>query len=260
MNARRPAAIDTRKLLDQISEHWDKEIVPELIEYVKLPAKSPAFDREWAKHGFLDAAVAQAKRWVEAQNIAGLALEVIRLGERTPVLYFDIPATGGLDEEHTVLLYGHLDKQPEMTGWREGTGPWIPVYEDGKLYGRGASDDGYAVFAALAAIKALDQQGIARAHCVGLIETCACVTQFAAGMLYFERSIRVSVLPESICACEMIGASSPGRVCVSNETARKESLSPTYAHLSSAQVDFPAWLAASVSFTIRKTRPKRSIT
>ena len=175
MNARHPAApavIDTTKLLDDISAHWDREIVPELVEYVKLPAKSPSFDKDWAKHGYLDAAVAQAKRWVEAQGIAGLTLEVIRLGERTPVLYFDIPATGGLDQERTVLLYGHLDKQPEMTGWREGTGPWIPVYEDGKLYGRGASDDGYAVFAALAAIKALDQQGIPRAHCIGVIETC----------------------------------------------------------------------------------------
>ena len=175
MNAPHPAAsaaIDSTKLLNEISAHWDREIVPELIEYVKLPAKSPAFDKDWALNGFLDAAVAQAKRWVEAQAIVGLRLEVVRLGARTPVLYFDIPATGGLDPERTVLLYGHLDKQPEMTGWREGTGPWIPVYEDGKLYGRGAGDDGYAVFAALAAIKALDQQGIPRAHCVGVIETC----------------------------------------------------------------------------------------
>ena len=175
MNARHPttpAAIDPIKLLADISDHWDREIVPELIEYVRLPAKSPAFDKDWSAHGFLDAAIAQAKRWVEAQGIAGLTLEVIRLDGRTPVLFFDIPATGGLDAERTVLLYGHLDKQPEMTGWREGTGPWIPVYEDGKLYGRGASDDGYAVFAALAAIQALDQQGVPRAHCVGLIETC----------------------------------------------------------------------------------------
>jgi acetylornithine deacetylase/succinyl-diaminopimelate desuccinylase-like protein len=176
MTARQPvspaSAIDTARLLDDVSAHWDKEIVPELIEYVKLPAKSPAFDRDWAKHGHLEAAIAQARRWVLAQDIAGLTLDVVRIGERTPVLFFDIPATGGLGAERTVLLYGHLDKQPEMTGWREGFGPWIPVYEDGKLYGRGAADDGYAVFAALAAIKALDAQGVARPRCVGLIETC----------------------------------------------------------------------------------------
>jgi acetylornithine deacetylase/succinyl-diaminopimelate desuccinylase-like protein len=71
-----------------------------------------------------------------------------------------------------VLLYGHLDKQPEMTGWREGSGPWQPVQEDGKLYGRGGADDGYAIFASLAAIGALQAQGVPHARCVGLIETC----------------------------------------------------------------------------------------
>jgi acetylornithine deacetylase/succinyl-diaminopimelate desuccinylase-like protein len=165
-------SLDTKQLQDDISRQWDADIVPQLIEYIKIPAKSPAFDRDWAVHGFLEAAIEQARAWVAAQNVAGLTLEVVRAEGRTPVLFFDIPATGGLDVNRTVLLYGHLDKQPEMTGWRAGLGPWIPVYEDGKLYGRGSADDGYAVFAALSAIMALDKQGIARPHCVGLIETC----------------------------------------------------------------------------------------
>ncbi len=164
--------IDTEKLLDDISAQWDADIVPQLIEYVRIPAKSPGFDREWAKHGYLDAAVKQAHEWVAAQNVPGLTLEVLRIEGRTPVLYFDIPATGGLSADATVLFYGHLDKQPEMVGWRPGLGPWIPVYEEGKLYGRGSADDGYAVFAALSAIMALDKQGVVRPHCVGLIETC----------------------------------------------------------------------------------------
>jgi acetylornithine deacetylase/succinyl-diaminopimelate desuccinylase-like protein len=176
MTARLPLspapAIDHNALLGAISRQWDEDIVPQLIDYVRIPAKSPGFDPEWAKHGFLDAAVRQAEAWVTRQRVPGLTLEVIRLGDRTPVLYFDIPATGGLDANRTVLLYGHLDKQPEMTGWRAGFGPWIPVYEDGKLYGRGAADDGYAVFAALSAIMALDAQGVARPRCIGLIETC----------------------------------------------------------------------------------------
>ena len=164
--------VDTAQLLADVSRQWDEDIVPQLIDYVRIPAKSPGFDHDWAKHGFLDAAIEQARRWVVAQNVAGLTLEVVRLDGRTPVLFFDIPATGGIDPDRTVLLYGHLDKQPEMTGWRPGFGPWIPVYEDGKLYGRGSADDGYAVFAALSAIMALDRQGVARPHCVGLIETC----------------------------------------------------------------------------------------
>ena len=164
--------LDTTKLQSDISRQWDTDIVPQLIEYVKLPAKSPGFDRDWAANGFLDAAIEQARKWVAAQNVAGLTLEVVRVDGRTPVLFFDIPGTGDVEKNKTVLLYGHLDKQPEMTGWRQGLGPWIPVYENGKLYGRGSADDGYAVFAALSAIMALDRQGVSRPHCVGLIETC----------------------------------------------------------------------------------------
>lgn len=166
------ASLNTEQLLDDVSQHWDAEIVPQLIEYVKIPAKSPSFDLDWAQHGFLDAVVEQARKWVLSQKVTGLTLEVVRIDGRTPVLFFDIPATGGIVADQTVLLYGHLDKQPEMTGWRAGLGPWMPVYEDGKLYGRGAADDGYAVFSALSAIRALDKQGVARPHCVGLIETC----------------------------------------------------------------------------------------
>ena len=176
MTARQPLSpaptIDHDALLGAISKQWDDQIVPQLVDYVRVPAKSPSFDHDWAAHGHLDAVVAQAKAWVLAQDVPGLTLEVVRIDGRTPVLFFDIPATGGLDNERSVLVYGHLDKQPEMTGWREGMGPWIPKYEDGKLYGRGGADDGYAVFAALSAIMGLDAQGVARPRCVGLIETC----------------------------------------------------------------------------------------
>ncbi|QJR11977.1 hypothetical protein DSM104443_03060 [Usitatibacter rugosus] len=174
MTARQPIApaIDVAALESRISKQWDDDITPQLVEYVKLPAKSPHFDPDWVKHGHIEAAIQQAKRWVEKQGVAGLTLEIVRIEGRTPVLFFDIPATGGRDASRTVLLYGHLDKQPEMTGWRPGLGPWIPVIEDGKLYGRGGADDGYAVFAALSAIAALDAQGVSRPHCVGLIETC----------------------------------------------------------------------------------------
>ena len=168
--------IDAPRLLADISAQWDHDIISQLIDYIKLPAKSPAFDVDWAKNGFLDAAMKQAYDWVIAKNIAGLGAEIIRIDGRTPVLFFDIPATGVVGKndgaDKTILLYGHLDKQPEMVGWRADLGPWIPLYEDGKLYGRGSADDGYAVFAALAAIAALDAQGVSRPRCVGLIETC----------------------------------------------------------------------------------------
>ena len=59
-----------------------------------------------------------------------------------------------------------------MVGWREGLGPWSPVIENGRLYGRGAADDGYAVYAALTIVQAIDAQKLPRPRCVGLIETC----------------------------------------------------------------------------------------
>jgi acetylornithine deacetylase/succinyl-diaminopimelate desuccinylase-like protein len=157
--------LDTR-----IARQWDEDIVPQLIDYIRLPAKSPHFDPEWRKHGHIDASIRLAQTWASRQAIEGLKLEVIALEGRTPVLYFDVPARG--PNAQTVLLYGHLDKQPEMTGWRPGFGPWTPVLEANRLYGRGGADDGYAVFAALSAIAALDAENVPRPRCVGLIETC----------------------------------------------------------------------------------------
>lgn len=150
---------------------WDERIVPALTNYIEVPAKSPMFDAAWAEHGLLDRVTRDAAAWVESRKVAGLKLEVVRLEGRTPLIFFDIPATKA-DAQDTVLLYGHLDKQPEFNGWRRDLGPWTPKYENGLLYGRGGADDGYAVYAAISAIEALDQQGTPRPRCVGLIETC----------------------------------------------------------------------------------------
>ncbi len=155
-----------------VSRRWDEDLLPQLVDYVRVPAKSPAFDASWEAHGHLKAVVKAAEKWACAQPISGLRVEIVAIDGRTPCLFFDVPATAGLGNERTVLFYGHLDKQPEMVGWREGLGPWRPVIEDGKLYGRGSADDGYALYAALTTIAALDTQGVARPRCVGLIETC----------------------------------------------------------------------------------------
>ncbi|TMG94249.1 MAG: M20/M25/M40 family metallo-hydrolase [Betaproteobacteria bacterium] len=158
--------------VDRIGKQWDTEIVPQLIDYVRIPAKSPHFDPAWEANGHIEKVIALTERWARKQPVRGLAVEIVRLQGRTPVLVFEVPASQAIANAGTVLLYGHLDKQPEMTGWREGFGPWIPVIEDGKLYGRGSADDGYAIFAALSAIGALDVEGLPHARCVGIIETC----------------------------------------------------------------------------------------
>ncbi|MBL8287509.1 MAG: M20 family metallopeptidase [Rubrivivax sp.] len=164
---------EAQALAAYADQAWDQRIVPALTEYIAVPAKSPMFDADWAAHGLLERVVQDAARWVESRKVAGLKLEVVRLPGRTPVLFFDVPATrAGAAGADTVLLYGHLDKQPEFNGWRNDLGPWTPKLDSGLLYGRGGADDGYAVYAAITAIEALDRQGIARPRCVGVIETC----------------------------------------------------------------------------------------
>jgi acetylornithine deacetylase/succinyl-diaminopimelate desuccinylase-like protein len=159
--------MDARATLAFVQKTWDADILPTLTEYVKIPAKSPHFDPDWKAHGHLDRAVAMIEAWARARRIDGLRVEVVRLPDRTPVIYMEVPGRGD-----TVMLYGHLDKQPEMVGWGEGLGPWTPVRRGDKLYGRGAADDGYAAFAALTAIEALRRQSIPHTRCVVLIEAC----------------------------------------------------------------------------------------
>ena len=163
--------LDDAKALAQASAQWDADIVGQLKSYIEIPAKSPGFDAAWAEHGYLETVVRNAASWVQAQKVEGLRLEVIRLEGRTPILFFEVEATRP-GASQTVLMYGHLDKQPEFTGWRPDLGPWTAKYEDGKLYGRGGADDGYAVYASIAAIQALKAQKVPHPRIVGLVETC----------------------------------------------------------------------------------------
>ncbi|TDQ38825.1 M20 family metallopeptidase [Tepidicella xavieri] len=184
MNARLPdTVLDARRTAALVTQRWQERILPALHRYIEVPAKSPAFDADWAAHGHLETVLRQAADWVQAQKVEGLRLEVVRLNTpdgqpRTPVLFFELPASAGRDgtpapaSGQTVLMYGHLDKQPEFNGWRSDLGPWTPKLIDGKLYGRGGADDGYAVYASIAAIEALKAQGVAHPRIVGLIETC----------------------------------------------------------------------------------------
>jgi len=158
--------IDTTRTRAFVQRVWDADIVPALTEYIRIPAKSPMYDEGWAEHGHLDRAVTLMTDWARARRIEGLTVEVVRLPGRTPVILMEVPGAG----DDTVLLYGHCDKQPEMVGWAADGGPWTPVRRGDRLFGRGAGDDGYAAFAALTAIEALQAQGAPHARCVVLIE------------------------------------------------------------------------------------------
>ncbi|MEI9990539.1 MAG: M20 family metallopeptidase [Rhizomicrobium sp.] len=153
-----------------IERIWEDDILPVLTDYIRIPNKSPHFDPEWEAHGHMERAVAMFEAWARKKlaGIAGATLEVVRLKGRTPLIFMEIPG----EAKGTVLLYGHLDKQPEMKGWAEGTGPWTPVLKDDRLFGRGGADDGYAMFASLAAILKLREEKTDHARCVICIEAC----------------------------------------------------------------------------------------
>ncbi len=154
-----------QKFVDEI---WMDEIVPELVEYIKIPNKSPHFDPDWEENGYMEDAVKQISAWCGKQDIPGMEMEIVRLPGRTPLIFMEIPG----DSDDTVLLYGHLDKQPEMTGWADDLGPWKPVIKGDKLYGRGGADDGYAAYGSLTAIMAVQRQKMPHARCVVIIEAC----------------------------------------------------------------------------------------
>ncbi len=166
-----PHLLQPADALDHVSRQWDGDILRQLTDYIAIPAKSPGFAPDWEQLGLLDTVLRNAAAWVEAQKVPGLRLEVLRMPGRTPVLFFEVEATRA-GSQQTVLMYGHLDKQPEFDGWRRDLGPWTPKYEDGKLYGRGGADDGYAVYASIAAVQEIKRQGVPHPRIVGLIETC----------------------------------------------------------------------------------------
>jgi acetylornithine deacetylase/succinyl-diaminopimelate desuccinylase-like protein len=156
------------QLTDFVNAVWDGSIVDRLTAYIRIPNKSPSYDPEWERNGHMEAAINLMADWCRAQPVAGMRVEVRRLPGKTPLLFIDVPG----ELPGSVLLYGHLDKQPEFPGWLPGLGPWEPVMRDGKLYGRGGADDGYAVFSSLTAIAALKAQKVPLARCVLLIEAC----------------------------------------------------------------------------------------
>jgi acetylornithine deacetylase/succinyl-diaminopimelate desuccinylase-like protein len=160
--------MNSEQVAKNVGKIWDDSIVPTLQRYIRIPNQSPLFDPDWKQNGHMDRAVALARAWVEEQQILGLRIETCELPGRTPLIFIEVDG----DDSSTLLMYGHLDKQPAMVGWNEGLGPWTPVLTDGKLFGRGGADDGYAIFAAVTAINAVKQQGAPHSRIVVIIECC----------------------------------------------------------------------------------------
>ncbi len=152
-----------------VDEAWAAAL-PTMMDYVAIPARSPMFDPAWETTGHIARAARLLRDWAEAQAIDGAIVELIEPAGLTPVLLVEIPATRPSLADRTVVMYGHLDKQPEMEPWSDGLGPWIPVLRGERLYGRGGADDGYSIIAALIAVRAVREAGGDHARIIVMIE------------------------------------------------------------------------------------------
>ncbi len=162
--------MNVQQIQEIVGGHWQGPILDVLKQYIAIPNVSPVFDPEWQGHGYMHQAANLFHDAVGQYDIDNLDLRIVEIPDRTPLLFLVVPAMNG--GQGNVLLYGHYDKQPEFTGWHAGKGPWLPVLEDGRLYGRGGGDDGYALFSCLSAIAALQQVGAPVPRCTIVIEGC----------------------------------------------------------------------------------------
>lgn len=161
---------DWNAVKSTVEKEWDTTIIPALSQYIEIPNASPHYDTEWATNGLMEKAFDVLINWMKSQNIKGLTYEYIQEKGKTPFLIAEIP--GSAPTQSTVLMYGHMDKQPPLPPWDDGLDPYKAVIRDNKLYGRGGADDGYAIFSAISSIGALQRHGIPHGRIVVIIEAC----------------------------------------------------------------------------------------
>ena len=153
-----------------VDHQFETEVFPTLAAYTAIPCLSPAFDAAWESNGALLRAAALLGEWCARRPLASHRVEVLELEGRSPLLLVEVAATAPALADSTVLIYGHLDKQPPLGEWRQGLGPYVAVREGDRLYGRGTVDDGYAVFSAMTALEALERSGEPHGRVLVLIE------------------------------------------------------------------------------------------
>src|SRR5438445_13856958 len=107
-----------------LAEVWTTDIIPTLCDFIRIPNVSVAFEPGWSDAGHMARAVELVADWLRARPVDGATVEVQELPGRTPVVIVDVPAhslpAGDGTEGGSVLLYGHLDKQPPLAERRTG--------------------------------------------------------------------------------------------------------------------------------------------
>lgn len=158
-------------MLDQqtVKTIWETKIKDTFEEYLKIPNISPAYNESWEDDGHMQKVVDLYENWAKQNAPKSASVFVQQIKNKTPLLVINVPARNYSGNE-SVLLYGHLDKQPEMLGWRDGIDPWASTYEGDRLYGRGSADDGYAMFSAIVALNDLEDNKVSHPRQIVIIE------------------------------------------------------------------------------------------
>ena len=145
--------MDKKSFEKYIEKMFTYNLLPTLMDFIRIPNLSPAYDYNWNTNGLLLKAANLIISYAKSLDIKNANINLIQDKGRTPLIFIDISATR-INDTRTVLLYAHFDKQPYGTGWDEDKFPTNPVIINGRLYGRGSADDGYASLSILTAIKA----------------------------------------------------------------------------------------------------------
>ena len=144
--------MDTKSLKKYIDKQFSLNVIPNLMNFIRIPNLSPLYDENWDTNGLLLKAANLVISFAKSLELKNAEINLIHDKGYSPLIFIDIPASRKNDTR-TVLFYAHYDKQPHGEGWDEDKSPINPVIIDGHLYGRGSADDGYALFSILTAIK-----------------------------------------------------------------------------------------------------------
>lgn len=162
-------SINPEKLKQFVESEFTNNALPSFKTFLTIENCTPAYDPDWDKNGLLKSAASHLKAYaLKSSGVQGLNAILSSDEGKTPFLLVTVDSTSG--DGKSILLYGHFDKQPPNSGWSQGLGPYLPVEKDGYLYGRGSADDGYAFYAMLTIIKALQNFNIPHPKFVIILE------------------------------------------------------------------------------------------
>ena len=163
--------MDAKAIQRYVNDFFPNKVLPTFMNYVRIPNTTPSSDPNWKQTGNLLKAAELIVTWIKSLNLKDAKVYLLQDGDHTPFIFTDIAATRKNDDR-TILFYSHFDKMPATTGWDEGKGATKPVIENGRLYGRGTADDGYASFSVFTAVKCCQDHGVPLPRICITIEGC----------------------------------------------------------------------------------------